>query len=501
MHDAGFKLCPFCKEKIREEAVKCRFCGEWLEEASRPKSEPSQKHEDSIPTALIESEPTSTTQPADSSTMPTAQEPVTSKPDATQVEPTKEFGSNRPIKENPFIPLFLIVLWIFWFVLPQAIAHGASSITNLIYITLLYCISPITIIVLLLLGMWLWDVRRNFRSTRPSGQILIRTLPEKTKIIAIIALFLIAGFFTCQKIYLARERRTELDRQELQAKGINLDALKDWEITKADTKIGSGTTGLTPEIKKRMRESFALQCKGQLASIEGATVDLQGENHDKLTFAFNASLTKDSTKVFVDALRQNDPDWGNRLRFLNFSQLVLAGTNYSESFSQADFSNWSQNYDTFVSNTIAMYGTSGNQNSFFSNKNEIGHEMQETMRSRLADAMNGSLKSIYPSFEVKLAGTNDDVLYFSCKDASENDMNGILKTFQEDKNGYFFDGLKAMGFSELVLEGGTYRRSIPKSEFTQWCRNYDEYMAELQKVTGQISDAMKHEPTAPQSPP
>jgi len=27
-----FKTCPFCREEIRDEAVKCHFCGEWLEE-------------------------------------------------------------------------------------------------------------------------------------------------------------------------------------------------------------------------------------------------------------------------------------------------------------------------------------------------------------------------------------------------------------------------------------------------------------------------------------
>jgi hypothetical protein len=280
----------------------------------------------------------------------------------------------------------------------------------------------------------------------------------------------------------------------MQAKGINLDALKGWEVTKDNQRIGDKRTGLSPEVIKRMRENFALQCRGELASIDRASVELEGDSHDKLTFAFNGAVTKDSSKVFVDALRQGDPDFGNRLRFLNFKELVLAGTNYSESFSQTDFINWSQNYDAFVSNTIAMYGTTGNTNSFFSNKDEISPEVQKLLRSRLADEMNGGLKSIYKSYEVKLVGTNEDVLVLSCKEASEKDMTDLLKSFREDKKGYFFDALNAMGVSELIVEGGTYRRSVPRSEFTQWCRNYDQYMAELHKVVSQMSDAMKHNP-------
>lgn len=55
MENDGFKICPFCKEKIRKEAVKCRFCGEWLEEISHPKSESLTQNEIPPQTHHVES--------------------------------------------------------------------------------------------------------------------------------------------------------------------------------------------------------------------------------------------------------------------------------------------------------------------------------------------------------------------------------------------------------------------------------------------------------------
>jgi hypothetical protein len=477
MENDAVKICPFCKEQIRKEAVKCMFCGEWLEEGHQPKTDSISEQKPKVQPSVSNANQEMIGQSVDVGTAATTTEAPISESLAGQIR-TMPIPRNRVHLHNkPLIPLFLISLWVFCYVMPLAIKNGASDFIGIISGTLSYCTTPVSLLVLLILTIWFWSWRRQ------TGGETFKQSPRWL----IIIIGLLVGVLAYGSISSALDSRAAVQRQRLLANGVNPDALKGWEVLKRDQQLGDAT-GLTPAAKKRMRETFALELRG--TGFTNFVVDLQGDDHDRLV------MTSSSNPIATnlhEALQQADVDFWNRLRLLDFSEVVFTGTNYSESIPKSKIKEWSHNYETYVSNMHAMY----QGQMFDAGENDLNPTMQKTMRQNLASALNGGLKSIYKSLEVRLEGENEDKMVLYLPEMNARVADGLLKTFRQDKTGNFWNGLRALGCSELILSGDNYRRSIPQNEFIQWCRDYEKYLSELRKVAGQISGGLKQEAKAP----
>jgi len=125
---------------------------------------------------------------------------------------------------------------------------------------------------------------------------------------------------------------------------------------------------------------------------------------------------------------------------------------------------------------------------------ELNPVVQKTMRQNLASTLNGGLKSFYKAIEVRLEGENDEKLLVYWPEMDARTADDFIKSISQ-KDANFWNALRALGFTDIILTGKNYTRPIPKKEFIQWCREYENYSAELRKVVGQMSGALEREPT------
>jgi len=368
--------------------------------------------------------------------------------------------------------MILSTLWV-WHVGMSANQNGSSQVVEIASRTLSYCTTPLSLIILSALGIWFGsNLRRAWGERRKGLSIFVS--------IAVVVSWIL---LSCGGVSMALALKNQ--RQSTSASTFNPHALDGWEVTKRDQNLSDADSGLTAPARQRMREQLALQLKSAFAESKAINVSLDGSDHDKLVISFG-NMNPSVAKV-AEALREAERDFWNQMRFFRFAEVVMTGAGQYQSFPASKFAQWTRDYDTYVSSMRALY-----KGQLFGNDKAKANAILEAgIRQRFAATADGGFRSIYPAMRFRSEGEHSEKLVVYMPQMNVEIADGLLRSMTA--NGNFWNGVRALGFTEVIFSGDSYRRSISKNEFIPWCRDYEKYLAEMQRAKGQISSGLEHE--------
>ena len=370
----------------------------------------------------------------------------------------------------PVVPLILMVL-VIWYAGAKGFQNKFTGTADIAAVTLSYCTTPLSLLMLLASTVWFWKGLRE-------------ALPHRNGAIITGICLIVVPVWLCLSVVGVSVGLALTSPHA--STSINPRALDGWEVTKRDHQLGDANGGLTPAARKRLREQPALQLKSAVAGSGNTSVSLDGADHDKLVVSFGN--IRPSVVRLAEALREAEADFWNQIRFYQFSEVALIGGDQYQSFPASKFSQWTRNYDAYVSAMSTLY-----KGQLFGDDAKGSSILQASTRERFASTLDGGFKSAYNALQVRTEGKDAEKLLIHMPQMNAEIADGFIRSTREKEN--FWNGVRALGFTEVIFSGDNYRRSISRNEFIPWCRNYEKYLSEVERAKQQMSGALDHETT------